>query len=140
MQSLCIRTEIPDRFYGVTYNSVVVPCDSWQGDFSLGANCQVFAYALLKHFGLSVPNFRSSELWDDVTWTRSTTLFCPLDLMLYNQNSDAFGAHVGVFVGEGEVFHLSLGNGTPKFELHSDLLKQDKYRCFIGAKRVINNN
>lgn len=107
-----------------------------ESDLTLGANCQVFAYNLLRHFGKNPPSLRSSELWEDIEFTEVVESFEPLDIMLYNETADAYGAHVGVYVGEGTVFHLSKENGTPKYEKHTDLLQQPKYQFFIGAKRV----
>jgi hypothetical protein len=36
---------------------------SWRCRSLPRANCQVFAYALLEHFGIAMPPLRSSELW-----------------------------------------------------------------------------
>jgi len=96
----------------------------------------LFAYELLRHFGKTLPPFRSSELWADKQYTLVVAQPDALDLMLYHSKPQAYGAHIGVYVGDGIIYHLSLSNGTPKFERHVDLLKQEKYRYFIGAKRV----
>lgn len=45
-----------------------------------GANCQRYAYAVLKHVGIRVPPFRSSELWDAPFSHPSLEDFKPLDL------------------------------------------------------------
>ena len=121
--------DIPDRFKNVKYVASCSPGSKDDSDLTLGANCQVFAYNLLRDFGLNPPNYRSSELWGD-------SEFKPLDIMMYNDTTDSYGAHVGVYVGNGLVYHLSLSNGVPKFERHLDLLQQSKYRFFIGAKRI----
>lgn len=57
--------DIPDRFKNVRYVSSRIPGCKDDSDLTLGANCQVFAYNLLRDFGLNPPNYRSSELWND---------------------------------------------------------------------------
>lgn len=56
--------------------------------------------------------------------------------MLYNNNPSAYGAHVGLYIGDGFIYHLSKENGIPKVEEHNKLLTQSKYIYFIGAKRI----
>lgn len=125
-------------FLQIPYNARQIPGLPDADDLSLGANCQVFAYAVLQHFGVELPPFRSSELWTDTQYTRIVEgPFQPLDIMLYHRDSGAFGAHVGLYWGEGKVLHLSKDNGFPQFEGHTALLEQEKYRYFIGAKRLI---
>jgi len=130
------KIEIPQRFYDVSYNSSRIPGVKYQSNLSLGANCQVFAYELLKHFGKVIPPFRSSELWDDQIHTKKVERYEPLDIMLYHNEPKAFGAHVGIYIGEGKVFHLSSKVGTPEITTHDKLLLQECYSYFIGAKRI----
>ena len=127
---------IPEQFKHVQYNSSRIPGVENQEDLSLGANCQVFAYAFLRYHGIQIPNFRSSNLWEDNVYTEKVSQFRKFDLMLYHKHPNSFGAHVGVFIGNDQVFHLSKSNGVPKIELHHSLMQQEKYQCFIGAKRV----
>lgn len=128
---------IPNRFFEVKYISARIPGCENQSVLSLGANCQVFAYELLREYGLDVPNDRSSELWADESYSQKVSAVEPLDIMLYNNQPEAYGAHVGVYIGNGEVIHLSLENGVPKIEGHKEILRNPKYRFFIGAKRII---
>lgn len=113
-----------------------MPGSDNQSDLTFGANCQVFAYELLRVNGLNVPNDRSSELWADQNYSKEVTEFQPLDIMMYNNKPESYGAHVGVYVGDGMVLHLSLENGSPREEAHNDMLRNPKYACFIGAKRI----
>ncbi|MDW1637170.1 MULTISPECIES: hydrolase [unclassified Vibrio] len=131
-----MEMDIPDRFKNVRYVSSRIPGCKDDSDLTLGANCQVFAYNLLRDFGLNPPNYRSSELWDDSEFSEVVIEFKPLDIMMYNDSTDSYGAHVGVYVGNGLVYHLSLSNGVPMLERHLDLLQQSKYQFFIGAKRI----
>jgi murein DD-endopeptidase / murein LD-carboxypeptidase len=128
--------EIPERFRNVRYNGSNHPGAPVR-ELRDGANCQVFAYRLLEHYGLELPPFRSSELWADSRYTREVTEYAPLDLLLFHDSPDAFGAHVTVYVGEERVVHLAKHHGLPVIERVAQLLSQDRYRCLIGAKRVI---
>jgi murein DD-endopeptidase / murein LD-carboxypeptidase len=128
---------IPDHFMSVRYNPANYPGAPSFSGLEKGANCQVFAYAFLNHHGLKLPPLRSSELWEDTTHTRKVSVYQPLDLILFGPNFDAFGAHVGVFVGEGIVLHLSAAHGMPLLESISLMQQLPRYRCVIGGKRVI---
>lgn len=126
------------RFQAVAYHASRIPGVENAADLSLGANCQLYAYQILASKGYEIPDFRSSELWEDETFTLKVYQdFLPLDIMLYHRKQESFGAHVGLYWGEGRVLHLSKSNGRPKLELHSSLLEQEKYACFIGAKRLM---
>lgn len=128
---------IPERFFNVQYVSSRIPGCDYQADLGKGANCQVFAYELLRENGLHAPNLRSSNLWADEHYTKKVTAFQPLDILLYNKTPDAYGAHVAVYVGDGMVIHLSLDNGTPKIQSHASMIEDPKYAFFIGAKRIL---
>lgn len=134
-----IAITIPQIFYEVTYQSKRIPGVPNQEDLSLGANCQVFAYELLHVNGVKVPNVRSSELWADTQFSFVPDRFKALDLMLYNATPQAYGAHVAVYIGAGNVMHLSLKNYKAQIIAHSEMLTQAEYAIFIGAKRIIHN-
>lgn len=128
---------IPQYFFAVNYQVERIPGVNNQSDLSLGANCQVFAYELLRVNGLAVANDRSSELWGDECYSKRVTEFEPLDLMLYSPNGEAFGAHVGVYIGDGNIIHLSLQNGQSEIIPHLRMLDNIKYSSFVGAKRIL---
>ena len=48
----------------------------------------------------------------------------------------AFGAHVTVYAGDRQVVYLARHHGRPVFEKMRSLLAEERYRFFIGAKRV----
>ncbi|MFD5631335.1 hydrolase [Streptomyces sp. NPDC127072] len=102
-----------------------------------GANCQLFAYEVLRHFAIDVPAWRSSDLWADTVLTERVTHARPLDLVLYNSTGEAWGAHVGVVVGEGRVLHLSAEVGRPAVWGTADFAARDRYRTCLGFKRVL---
>ncbi|MFJ2829635.1 hydrolase [Streptomyces sp. NPDC087263] len=102
-----------------------------------GANCQLFAYEVLRHCSLTVPDWRSSDLWDDTGRTERVAHARPLDLVLLNAADNAWGAHVGVVVGEDRVLHLSAEVGRPAVWGMADFAARDRYRTLIGFKRVL---
>src|SRR5262249_32960631 len=126
---------IPPHLLGLRYDGRVHPGAA--PDLDNGANCQVFAYELLAHHSLAAPRLRSRELWQDVRDTIEVTSYQPLALLLFHASPEAFGAHVTVYVGDGHVAHLARHHGRPVIESIDQLRSQPRYRCFIGAKRVL---
>lgn len=129
--------EIPPRFFEVTYKGAHYPGAPSVNGLEGGANCQVFAYELLRHHGLSVPDLRSSDLWEDTTHTIKVSDLQPLDILLWNKTAEPWGAHVGVYLGNNEAIHLSKANQTAVIWPLEKFLEQPAYRVFIGAKRVV---
>ena len=132
--------EIPDFFWTVEYNGSNFPRESSVYRLTDGANCQVFAYALLQHFGLTLPPLRSSELWADTRFTRQVSDYRPLDLMLFNRTDAAWGAHVALFVGENKAIHLSAATVTPVLWQLEDFAMRDEYAVLLGGKRVLESS
>jgi hypothetical protein len=106
-------------------------------DLRSGANCQLFAYAVLAHFGRTVPPLRSSNLWEDTTATKVVTELEPLDLLFFNPTTSSFGAHIAVYVAPGEILHLCKEVGVPAVWNEADFAARPNYRVLVGAKRVI---
>ncbi|BDM70963.1 hypothetical protein HEK616_44500 [Streptomyces nigrescens] len=110
-------------------------------DLAGGANCQRYAYAVLRHFGLWVPPLRSAELWADTRTTRRAGRPRPLDLVLFDAGPDqdrpeGYGAHVGVHLGPDAVLHLCREVGRPAVWRYADFAARARYARFLGAKRV----
>jgi hypothetical protein len=127
--------EIPPEFQGIIYDYDRYPqCADF--DFGKGANCQLWAYALLRHFGIEVPPLRSSELWDDTEFSDAVHELEPLDLLLFNDTESAWGAHVAVYLGDGLVAHLSRQVSRPEICTLRQMLLNPKYRALVGAKRI----
>ncbi|MEU8826673.1 hydrolase [Streptomyces sp. NPDC048636] len=101
-----------------------------------GANCQLFAYAVLRHFGLRPPALRSSDLWADTATTACVTTPRPLDLLLFNATEDAFGAHLGVWAGPDAILHLCAEVGRPAVWPPAAFAARPRYRTLVGIKRV----
>ena len=132
-EAAIVEADIPSAFWTVPYDGARFPAT----DIAAGANCQAFAYALLRHFGRSISDFRSSELWDDASETERVADLAPLDLLLFNRTADAYGAHVGVYLGEGRVIHLSQRVGRPAIWPLERFAREPGYEVLVGAKRVV---
>jgi len=79
--------DIPAAFRSVPYDA-----DRFGArDITDGANCQAFAYAVLRHFGRDVSDFRSSDLWEDTRQTERVAEPAPLDLLLFNRTAAGVG-------------------------------------------------
>ena len=130
LMSLCI----PEEFLKISYDGNRHP-QSAVFDFHQGENCQLFAYVLLKHFGVTIPPFRSSQLWEDTEFTQVVHELEPLDLLLLNDTPSSWGAHVAVDLGDHTVIHLSKKVGRPSICSLPELQLEPKYKVFIGAKR-----
>ena len=125
--------QIPAQFWNIRYNGDRPP--RLGAGLADGANCQHFAYELLRHFGRTVPDLWSSDLWDSPASARVRAPFEPLDLLLFNPTHDAYGAHLAVYVGEGQALHLSRKVGHPVVWPIEDFLKLPEYAVLIGGKR-----
>ncbi|NDU72309.1 hydrolase [Actinomadura sp. DSM 109109] len=102
-----------------------------------GANCQLFAYEVLRLFGYDPPDLRSSELWADTASTERVTVARPCDLLLFNETGDAWGAHVGVWAGDDQILHLCAEVGRPAVWSRREFEERQRYRTLIGVKRVV---
>lgn len=131
--------KVPEQFLLVKYAEARVPGVSNSEDLELGANCQLFAYQFLLYYGKWLPPFRSSELWEDTAFTSQVFTIEPLDLLLFNKEDKAWGAHMGVALGEGVVIHLSKEIGSPVVWTFAEFANHLEYAYFIGAKRVLAN-
>jgi hypothetical protein len=135
--------ELPDSFWEVRYVGARYPGSPAvraRPGLAEGANCQLFAYEVLRHFGLQPPDLRSSELWLDTGSTGEVTVPQPLDLVLLNSTRDPWGAHVGVWAGddagEGKVLHLCAEAGRPALWSLPMFAVRPSYRELIGYKRL----
>lgn len=132
-----IVPDIPDRFWRIPYDTAHDRDSPVLGGIETGANCQNFAYELLRHFGRHVPNLRSSDLWDDTEHTIPADGYQPLDLLLFNRTRNAWGAHVAVYVGDDRAIHLSRRVGFAAVWPLEQFASHAEYQVLIGAKRVL---
>ena len=135
--------ELPDSFWEVRYVGARYPGSPAvlaRPGLADGANCQLFAYEVLRHFGYDPPDLRSSELWDDTAATQQVAVPRALDLVLVNSSKDAWGAHVGVWVDEDQVLHLCAEAGKPALWTLGMFAARPSYRELVGYKRVIHRS
>jgi cell wall-associated NlpC family hydrolase len=126
---------IPSEFLSIPYDGERHP-QAVTFDPSKGANCQLFAYAVLRHFRITVPHCRSGELWEDEEYTVKVEQLESLDLLLLNPTSDSWGAHVAVYLGDTQLIHLSKAIGVPAITSLEELQRIPRYLTLVGAKRV----
>ncbi|WP_431964888.1 hydrolase [Actinacidiphila sp. bgisy160] len=132
--------QLPPAFWSVRYVGSRFPGSSEVAglpSLEEGANCQLFAYEVLRHFGLAPPGLRSSELWADTQATARVSVAQPLDLVLFNATDDAYGAHVGVWVNERRVLHLCAEIGRPVVWEMTEFAQRQRYQVLVGIKRVV---
>lgn len=127
---------LPNWYWNVPYVGGRYPGAVPRSDLAEGANCQLWAYEVLGHFGLDVADLRSDQLWEDTTSTRHVELPRPLDLVLYNDSANSYGAHVGVWMG-GATAHLCEEVGRPTVWLQSEFEGRARYATRIGFKRPV---
>jgi hypothetical protein len=131
--------ELPDSFWEVRYVGARYPGSPAvlaRPGLADGANCQLFAYEVLRHFGYDPPDLRSSELWDDTVSTQRVAVPRPLDFVLVNSSKDAWGAHVGVWADDDRVLHLCAETGRPALWGLAQFAARPSYRELVGYKRV----
>ena len=126
--------DLPEWYWGVPYIGERESGGFPRGNLSAGANCQRWAYEVLRHFGFTVPDLRSDELWHDTVATRQVDAPRPLDLVLYKGDADPFGAHVGVWTGDA-VAHLCREVGRPTVWPQPEFDLRPRYAVRIGFKR-----
>jgi cell wall-associated NlpC family hydrolase len=128
-----ILEQLPAYFWDVPYDGSRIPTAGT--GLASGANCQHFAYELLRHFGRQVEDLRSSELWESTASLRVEAPFEPLDLLLFSPGEETYGAHVAVYTGDGAAIHLSKRVGKPAMWRIEQFLELPEYRVLIGGKR-----
>ncbi|MDD3793732.1 MAG: cell wall hydrolase [Candidatus Gracilibacteria bacterium] len=127
---------IPNYFINIVYNSKIIPNETKYDIIKTGANCQVFSYELLRFNNKKVPDLRSKELWEDNIYSKVIfNDFKPLDILFFNSKSEYYGAHLGVYIGNNKVLHISKDIGYPVIWEIKDFQNVEKYKFFLGAKR-----
>ena len=126
---------LPPRFRDVPNVGAHSPGAPGVRGIARGANCQLYAYAVLRALGWAVPPLRSSELWADTEATAGGDAEPqPLDLMLFGATDDPFGAHVGLYEGDGRVLHLCEEVGRPVVWTLAEFAARPRY-AHVWVKR-----
>lgn len=97
-----VLAAVPPEFLQVSFSERMIPGRQSELGLTAGSNCQRYACAVLRHFGLSVPDLRSSDLWADEELLATVSEPESLDLVLFAASPDPWGAHVGVYLGGAE--------------------------------------
>lgn len=120
----------------IKYNGRIIPNGKTHDLFKVGANCQVFAYYLLRSYGFVVPDFRSSELWADREFSELITdNYQPLDILFFHKKNESYGAHIAVYIGNNQAIHLSKKIGTPVIWTLDTFFEYPRYTFLLGGKR-----
>jgi hypothetical protein len=128
--------KIPARFFRMKYDGAAHP-RAVPARSGAVANCQHFAFELLRNFGYHIGPMRSSELWADRRFTRRTRSPRTFDLLLFNRERKEWGAHVAVYLGSGRAIHLCKALGHPAIWDMREFPKHDRYKVLVGIKRPI---
>lgn len=129
---------VPAVFWTATYSAAHYPGAAGVRGLQGGANCQQFAYELLRANGYAIGEMRSSELWTDASDTALVTdELAPGDLLLFHFKPEAYAAHVAVYLGHSRAIHLAQRIGKPVIWTLDQFLADPLYRHFIGAKRPV---
>jgi hypothetical protein len=131
-----VLAALPPEFLQVRFSERLIPGRQPELGLTAGSNCQRYAYSVLRVFGLSVPDLRSSDLWADEELLATVSEPEPLDLALFAAIPEPWGAHVGVYLGGAAVLHLCKEIGVPVVWDFKDFAERDRYASLIGFKRV----
>jgi hypothetical protein len=129
--------DLPAAFWAVPWDGDRYPGAVPRGQLALGADDNLFAYELLAHFGKRIPDLRSAELWRDTDFTQVVLTPQPLDLVLFHDREQAFGAHCGVVCSETEVIHLCKEVGHPAVWTFEQFSSTNRYGHLVGYKRPL---
>lgn len=132
---------LPTHLRNVPYVYDRAPAAVAPGDVSGGANCQVFAYAVLGHFGRHVPALHSSDLWAETEALKTVEQPAPFDLMLFDPGRypgrpEGYAAHIAVYLGPDRILHLCKEIGQPVIWTRADFAARPRYARLLGLKRV----
>jgi hypothetical protein len=139
----CVNTlpallkDLPPAIWQVPFDSARYPGAVPRGQLSKGANSNLFAYEVLDLFGVHLPDLRSDELWRDTSATVVVLEPRPLDLVLFHDRQQAWGAHVGVVCSDTEVLHLSQEVGHPAVWTFAQFAQTPRFANLIGFKRPL---
>lgn len=131
----------PDWLWNVPYDASRHPGAPANGDLRQGANCQRFAYEVLRLFDISVPPHRSSELCDDPRFLHpDVAAIHPLDLVLFNAEPRAWGGHLAIYMDDDQLLHLCAEVGRPAVWSWADFASRPRYRTLVEVIRPISGS
>jgi len=119
----------------IRYNGARHPLSASGSIFREGANCQRFVFDLLAHFGYEVGPMRSSELFADREFTRAARRMRRFDILMFNREQRAWGAHLALYLGDNRAIHLSKEVGRPAIWTIPEFFARERYRTLVAIKR-----
>jgi len=122
---------IPKWYMNIVYNGRIIPNDIYHDIQITWANCQVYAYQLLRYNNMEVPDYRSKELWEDIKFSYEVKEFKPLDILFFNKIENPWWAHLGIYIWNNQVLHNSLDIGKPEVRDLDDFSINNKYKVLI---------
>lgn len=129
--------DLPAAFWEIPWDADRWPGNVPRSELALGADDNLFAYELLAHFGFRIPDLRSAELWRDNDSTQVVLEPRPLDIAMFHDRQQAYGAHVGVICSETEVVHLCKEVGKPTVWTFEKFATTPRYSHLVGFKRPL---
>lgn len=136
LESMTNQINLPDWLFNISYNGKIIPNGEQHDMLEVGANCQVFAYYLLREHGFYVPKYRSSELWADTEFSEVIlSNFQPFDILFFHKKQEAYGAHVAVYLGNNQAIHLSKRMNKPVIWSVESFYQYPEYQFLLGGKR-----
>jgi hypothetical protein len=127
--------KIPKWILEIIYNPKIFPNWEVHDYVKDGANCQVFAYEILKFNWKKVPDLRSSEMWADNKISFEVHDFEKLDLIFFNNSTESYWAHVWLYIWNNKVIHNT--NKTWWVEIWDleEFRKYEDYQFILWWKR-----
>ena len=127
---------IPEWMMNIVYSGRIIPNNTKHDIIKTGANCQVFAFQILRDHDFYVPEYRSSELWADSEFSIVVKKdYEPLDILFFHKDEIAYGAHLAVYLGENKAIHLCKRVGLPVIWDMGVFFKYPEYQILLGGKR-----
>jgi hypothetical protein len=127
-----------ENIFEIKYNSNIIPNWKKHDIFLEWANCQVFAYELLRYNWKTIPDFRSSELCIDKQYSFIVNSFKPLDILFFNDKQEFYGSHLWVYIWNNKIIHLSKSIWKPVIWELEQFNKNKKYQIFYELKGFYN--
>lgn len=129
--------KLPDWFMDIIYNPKIFPNWELHDCKKNGANCQVYAYEILRLNWKNVPDLRSSEMWVDNKFSFEVHNYEELDLIFFNNSSESYWAHVWLYIWDNKVLHNTNKTGWVEIWNLEQFKNYEDYQFILWWKRFI---
>lgn len=127
--------KILDWIMDIKYNPKIFPNWEVHDYIKNGANCQVYAYEILRLNWKNVPDLRSSEMWEDNKFSEKVKSVKILDLLFFNKNNEAWWSHVWLYIWNNKVIHNTNKTGWVEIWDLEEFKKYEDYKILLWWKR-----